>query len=79
VHNNLHIDTRHPIYYEFKSFTNLIQNINMIFTSHIETENIIKSFNGSNAFGDNVIPNKILKACAKTISSSLAYVCVIDP
>jgi hypothetical protein len=46
----------------------------MIFTSHIEIENIIKSFNGSNAFGDNVIPNKILKACAKTISSSLAHV-----
>jgi len=51
----------------------------MIFTYHIEIENIIKSFNYSSAFGYDEIPNKILKACAKTISSSLAYVYVIDP
>lgn len=51
----------------------------MIFTTHIEIENIIKSFNCSNAFGYDDFPNNILKACAKTISSSLAYIYVIDP
>jgi len=51
----------------------------MIFISHIEIENIIKSFNCSNAFGYDEIPNNILKARAKKISPSLTYVYVIDP
>ena len=52
-----------------------ILSINMKFTSHIEIEKIIKSLQCYVAFGYDEIPTKILKACAKTISSPLACTC----
>ena len=47
----------------------------MKFKSYIERAKIIKSLMYSNAIGYDEIPTKVLKACTKTISSPLAYIC----